>query len=50
LPDIASGSQFNALTDVNAPPVAGTVTDTATVSSAYVVDPKPANNSSTVSR
>ena len=45
--DMLSGSQQNILIDVNAPPVVGTVSDTATVSSS-VPDPKPANNSFTV--
>src|SRR5579885_961407 len=49
LPDMSSGQQYNVLIDVNAPPVSGTVTDTATVSSENVADPKLANNSATVS-
>ena len=48
LPDMLAGEQQNILIDVTAPPVAGTVTDTATVASANVADPKPANNSFSV--
>lgn len=48
LPDMATGTQYNVLIDVDAPPVAGVITDTATVSSANVADPKPSNNSFTV--
>lgn len=45
--DLASGTQQNILINVTAPPVAGTVVDTASVSSS-IADPKPANNSFTV--
>jgi uncharacterized repeat protein (TIGR01451 family) len=45
--DVASGAQQNILINVTAPPVAGTVLDTASVSSS-IADPKPSNNSYTV--
>ena len=48
LPDMMTGNQYNVLIDVNAPPVPGSVTDTATVASTNTVDPKPANNSFSV--
>lgn len=48
LPDMTTGQQYNVLIDVSAPPVSGSVSDTATVSSAGTPDPKPANNSFTV--